>query len=163
VWRGRRFGRTDFSGSRLLARQEIRLVAPFKVEPPVDDARSVYVTDDTLAPQVFASIRAGPMRLSSRPAHLSGTLSVVAPPADVSFDVFARVGSTMYPVGSVMVAQGKSHTVALGCPYSGPRLIATVDLVLRPNAISTLRTVELLKPWGKEVELNKLRVYVDPP
>lgn len=94
--------------------------------------------------------------------RLSGEIKIEAPPVPVCFDVFARVGNTEYPLGSIDKARGESTNWGVSgskCPVVP---FDKCDIILRSSPRSARRTIDLYEIWSGELVYKDVPVTAGP-
>jgi hypothetical protein len=91
------------------------------------------------------------------------TVTIEEPPVNVAFRVMLRTpGGVEYGVGEITCAPGQTVTrdvKTLGIPG---RLLAPVDVVLRPDETVAQKAFNPVQFWGREVVIPDQPVTVRP-
>jgi hypothetical protein len=87
------------------------------------------------APAVTEAVRRclQPLVLEHDDRGVGGTMIVMRAPVGLALDVFARAGGTEYPMGGLIVANGRSTNCVLRAEPFGDGPVNEIDMVLRSN------------------------------
>ena len=148
----------DAPPATLMHERDVALLASVDVLPQAPPGYVPLVDDAKLGPRIGDSIRV--VRFARRPGGwVSYTLGITSVPADVAFDVVARVDGKEYPLGTLTAKRGATFQLNGGAGgFGAPADAAKADLVLRSSQKVARSTVDLTQIWGGELVLPDVPV-----
>jgi hypothetical protein len=123
--------------------------------------------DAALAPAVRKSLRIAPIERQS--GYLSLMVNAANPPANLAFDVFARIRSgpkkgELVPIGSLSFVKSSNGGYGIGADSKDLLDTDSVDLILRPSARAAEMNVDLDWIWtGPEIVYDDIKIKPASP
>ncbi|MBL8887309.1 MAG: hypothetical protein JNK16_11660 [Phycisphaerales bacterium] len=137
-----------------------------EILPP--DAVIVETREDAaLAPAVRKSLRIAPFERQS--GYLSLMVNAANPPANLAFDVFARLRSgpkkgALVPIGSISFEKSSNGGYGIGSDSKDLLDAESVDLILRPSVRAAELNVDLDWIWtGPEIVYDDIKIKPAAP
>ena len=145
--------------------RDVTLTGEVDVVERLPDDAITEIDDPALAPALHAALRL--QGFQHGPYGLGGQFQVVAAlPADVAFDVVARVGDAEFPMGVITIPAGTTNS-GYHLQVQGPKQpgndVTSVDIVFRSNPDAVLRTVDMSGLWKGELVYPNLPVAPGTP
>ena len=112
------------------------------------------IRDDDLGPRLRASITADYfwyLTINNPGGDVSGELKVKNAPVAIAFDVFARVGGGLYPMGSFALGKGRSEGFIVRTDAPAVNAATEIDLVLRTSEEAARQTLNQFEAWDGEL------------
>jgi ribosomal protein L34E len=145
--------------------RDVTLSGEVDVVERLPDGAITQNDDPALAPALRAALLLQDFKHG--PYGLSGQIQVVAAlPADVAFDVVARVGDAEFPMGSVTIPAGTTNSgyhVQVQGPEGPGKDVTNVDVILRSNPDAVRRTVDMTGLWKGELVYPNVPVAPGTP
>lgn len=143
----------DSQPAKLMHERDVTLSASVDVLPQAPPGYMPLVDDAKLGPRIGDSIRV--IRFAWRPeGRVSYALDIRSMPADVAFDVVARVDGKEYPLGTLTAKAGATYQLNGGAGgFDAPADVTKADLVFRSSQKVARSTVDLTRIWGGELVL----------
>jgi len=153
-------GKTPDDPSRTaLYKQTRTLTTPFEVLP---DAVAIKLLDAPDSASISRCITANQFRLENMQGRqMNGMINVDAVPANIAFDVFARIDDRLYPLGTIAIAKGHACGFGVFCQKLPAAPFSKCDIVLRSSEKAAKSTLDLTEIWKGEIEIKG--VTVQPP
>ncbi len=134
-----------YVGDRLLSTKFITVAQRTKFD---------LVNDPKLAPAIQACMKPMGFRIGAGGQWIQGSLGIVAPPVNLAFAVFARIGGKEFSLGTMTCNKGASS----GYEVRGNTLTlrattwpTTFDLILRSDEQAGRGTVDMTGIWKGEL------------
>jgi hypothetical protein len=112
------------------------------------------IRDDDLGPRLRAAITADYfwyLTINDPGGDVSGELKVKNAPVAIAFDVFARVGGGLYPMGSFALGKGRSESFIVRTDAPAVTAATEIDLVLRTSEKAARQTLNQFEAWDGEL------------
>ncbi len=151
-----------------------------RFDDPLDHPRTIDLTADfqvivgkvsiqwTSSPDVATvgrRLMASNFRIDSDASMaLTGQIGVVSPPANLAFDVFARVDGKEYPLGGVSFHQNSAASAIYQVSSQSlpPGDLRQIDIILRSSARVAKQTIDFTTAWEGEVVIPNVPVRQPP-
>ncbi len=142
------------------------LTAPFEIirRPPPG---SFKLNSDPKVGQVIrASIQPGPFAIGAKDRkNLQGQLKIATLPANIAFNVFARIEGHEYTLSSITCNTGGATEYEMGGRVGeavATTQPATFDLILRSSENVAKETIDQNDIWSGELVYPNLPMGIDP-
>jgi len=134
---------------------------------PADSVIVEAREDAALATAIRKSLRIGPVERQSE--HFSLMVNAANPPANLAFDVFARIRSgskkgELVPIGSISFVKSGNGGYGIGADSKELLDADSVDLILRPSVRAAEMNVDLDWIWtGPEIVYEDIKIKPASP
>jgi hypothetical protein len=115
------------------------------------------LSDPKLAGAMKAAIVPESFHFNPHGENFRGTIHLLAPPANVAFDVYVRYGGSEHPLGTVTCLAGASFYDSVSGTAPGP-VPTTVDVILRPSERAARMTADEYSFWNQELTFPNIPV-----
>jgi hypothetical protein len=151
------------SPKSMTGRFVVELTAAWQLPDPRSNR---WIHDRSLRDAVRSAIHVSNVYQSEHPSSRSPmglTVAIKEPPVNVAFRVLLRTsGGVEYGLGEITCAPGQTVTRDVKTLAIPGRLLAPVDVVLRPDETAAQKTFNPVQFWGREVVIPDQPVTVRP-
>jgi hypothetical protein len=151
----------DERASRLCCTRTLTFKADFQAleKAPADYIK--LIDDPTLQPKIQKAITVPQCVKYADRYNL--VIDIKNAPANVAFDVFARLGTLEYPLGYIALPKGRQCSFRLNAGSLNGVFPRKIDLVFRSSEKVARRTTNLFEIWSGEILLKDVEVHLPLP